>query len=171
MLIRRKILVADDSQMIREMLRLMLSKAGYEVIFAEDGESVVAMAASEKPDLVISDGLLPKLHGFLACKAIKEFENPPKVVLLTGVYTKPTYRWEVKKEYGADDLLLKPVTAVELLACLEKHLAELPLREESIAFADLSAAIELTAPAEKGNFELMPAPRFNAGVYGPTAAS
>ena len=163
---RRKILVADDSQIIREMLRMMLVKGGYEVIFAEDGESVVEMAASQKPDLVITDGLLPKLHGFLACKAIKEFETPPKVVLLTGVYTKPTYRWEVKKNYGADDLLLKPVRAVELLACIEKHLAELPRQEEDVAFSDLSAAIELIAPVQTSSFELLAAESLNTSAYG-----
>jgi DNA-binding response OmpR family regulator len=167
---RRKILVADDSQVMRDLLKLMLVKGGYEVIFAEDGESVVQLAASQKPDLVITDGLLPKLHGFLACKAIKALENPPKVILLTGVYTKPTYRWEVKKEYGADDLLLKPVRSVELIACIEKHLAELPIQEENVAFADLSAAIEIVAPVEKGSFEMLPAPRFNPGVYGPAAS-
>lgn len=170
---RRKILVADDSQIIREMLKLMLVKGGYEVIFAEDGESVVEMAASQKPDMVITDGLLPKLHGFMACKAIKSFETPPKVILLTGVYTKPTYRWEVKNNYGADDLLLKPVRAVDLIACIEKHLADLPLQEEEVAFADLSAAIEMIAPLEAGTLELPPpAQRVHAGAaaYPPVAS-
>lgn len=162
MLKRRKILVADDSQMIREMLRIMLVKGGYEVIFAEDGETAVAMAASEKPDLVVIDGLLPKLHGFLACKAIKEFENPPSVVLLTGVYTKPTYRWEVKKNYGANDLLTKPVSAVDLLACIETQLAEVPRQEEEVAFSSLSTAIG-SIPVEAQSFAMLPAQNHDTG--------
>ena len=139
----RKILVADDSLLIREALRMMLAPEGYQVIFAEDGQKAVEMAASEKPDLVIADGLMPKLHGFLACKAIKELENAPRVVLLTGVYTKPSYKWEVKKNYGADDLLCKPVNRSELIACVEQQLAGLPPREDKIAFADLAEAIEM----------------------------
>jgi DNA-binding response OmpR family regulator len=168
---KRKILVADDSQIIREMLKMMLVKGGYEVMFAEDGESAVAQAASQKPDLVITDGLLPKLHGFMACKAIKQFEAPPKVILLTGVYTKPTYKWEVKKEYGADDLLLKPVRAVELLACVEEHLSEVPVREDEVAFPDLSAAIEMIPQVETDNFELLPsAAGLRAGAAYPPVA-
>ena len=142
----RKILVADDSLIIREMLRMMLAPEGYQIIFAEDGQKAVEMAASEKPDLVIADGLMPKLHGFLACKAIKELENAPRVVLLTGVYTKPTYKWEVKKNYGADDLLTKPVKHAELIECVTRQLAALPPWEDQIAFADLADGIAMTIP-------------------------
>lgn len=169
MLKRKRILVADDSQMMRETLGLVLENSGYEVIFAEDGESAVELAASMKPDLVITDALLPKLHGFLACKAIKEFETPPKVVLLTGVYTKPTYRWEVKK-YGADDLLLKPVRPVELIACIEKHLAALPRAAEDHAFADLTGVNDLNPVVQRVSFAPLPVPSLNTVVLGPPVA-
>lgn len=118
----RKILVVDDDVTTREFLRAVLEQGGYEVVLAEDGIRGVEKAASEKPDLVITDGLLPKLHGFRVCKAIKELDSPPKVIILTGLYTKPTYKWEVKHEFLADDLLTKPVGRAELLACIEKHL-------------------------------------------------
>jgi len=150
----RKILIADDSQVIREALRMMLEPEGYLIMFAEDGQKAVELAASEKPDLVIADGLMPKLHGFLACKAIKELENAPRVVLLTGVYTKPSYRWEVKNNYGADDLLCKPVNRAELIACVEAQLANLPPREDKIAFADLDQAIEMSHPSAPANLVL-----------------
>ena len=123
---RRKILVVDDEVVIRELLTTVLERADYDVILAEDGLSAVEKATSEKPDLVITDGLLPKLHGFLACKAIKELHPAPKVILLTGIYTKLTYKWEVKAQYGADDLLTKTNRPADLLACVEKHLAHLP---------------------------------------------
>src|SRR5262245_66256822 len=105
---KAKILVADDDRFIREMIRIILTRGDYEVIFAEDGARAVELAESEKPDLVLTDGLLPKMHGFVVCKTIKDFPSPPKVILVTAVYTKPTYKWEVKKEYGADDILRKP---------------------------------------------------------------
>jgi DNA-binding response OmpR family regulator len=144
----RKVLVADDSAIIREMLRIMLAPEGYHVIFADDGEKAVEMAANEKPDLVIVDGLMPKLHGFLACKAIKELEDAPRVIMLTGVYTKPTYKWEVRKEYGADDLLTKPVKRDELIDCVKKQLASLPPWEDKIAFTDLADGIEMNVSME-----------------------
>jgi DNA-binding response OmpR family regulator len=125
MQVRRKILVIDDDAVTRELLRSVLTKADYEVVLAEDGLSGVETARCEAPDLVITDALLPKMHGFLVCKAIKAFFSPPKVIILTGLYTKPTYKWSVKRDYGADDLLMKPITPAALLACVAKHLADL----------------------------------------------
>jgi DNA-binding response OmpR family regulator len=119
---RNKILIAEDEPVTREVLRTILTRAGYEVILATDGQTAVEMADSERPDLVLTDGLLPRLHGFLACKAIKEMAAPPKVIILTGVYTKLTYKWEVKKQYGADELLTKPINHKELLDCIANHL-------------------------------------------------
>lgn len=122
----KKILVADDDPPLRKVLGKILTDAGYDVLLAEDGQSAVEKAASERPDLVIADGLMPKMHGFLACKAIKQMESPPKVILLTAVYTKRNYKWEAREQYGADDLLTKPFELSELLACIEKHLADSP---------------------------------------------
>jgi CheY-like chemotaxis protein len=126
MVAKRRILVADDDPSMRELLKSILMRAGYDAIVAEDGLSAVDKADIDQPDLVIIDGLLPKLHGFLACKAIKELIPAPKVILYTAIYTKPTYKWEVKDRYGADDLLAKPAMPADLLACVEKHLAGLP---------------------------------------------
>src|ERR1043166_6376903 len=90
----RTILVADDDRMTREVIGAILLKAGHHVLFAEDGQSALQIATSQKPDLVLIDGLMPKMHGFLACKAIKELPEAPKVILLTAVYTKPSYKCE-----------------------------------------------------------------------------
>ena len=119
----KRILVADDDPPLRKVLGKILADAGYEVMLAEDGQRAVEMAAREKPDLVIADGLMPRLHGFLACKAIKELPSPPKVIMLTAVYTKKNYRWEARDKYRADDFLTKPFELSELLACIDKHLS------------------------------------------------
>jgi DNA-binding response OmpR family regulator len=124
---RRKILVVDDEVIVRDLLKTVLERADYEVILAQDGLTGVEKATSERPDLVIADCLLPRLHGFLACRAIKRLNPAPKVILLTGIYTKMTYKWQVKHEYDADDLLIKPAKPADLLACIAKHLADLPL--------------------------------------------
>ncbi|HJQ70499.1 MAG TPA: response regulator [Blastocatellia bacterium] len=120
----KRILIADDERFIREMLKAILTNEGYEVITAEDGQRAVEMAWRERPDLMLIDGLMPKMHGFVACKKIKEFTAPPKIIILTAVYTKPNYKWEAKREYEADDLLLKPFNVDELLECVRKHLPE-----------------------------------------------
>jgi CheY-like chemotaxis protein len=119
----KKILVADDDPPLRKVLGKILIDAGYDVVLAEDGRQAVEMAGIEKPDLVIADGLMPKLHGFLACKAIKELPCSPKVIMLTAVYTKKNYRWEAREQYRADDFMTKPFELSELLACVDKHLS------------------------------------------------
>ena len=120
---KMKILGADDERVTREVLGKMLTNAGYEVIFAEDGRTAVERASSETPDLVLMDGLMPKMHGFLACKAIKALPTPPRVIMLTGVYTKPTYKWEAKGDFDADGLLTKPIDCEALLAEVESQLS------------------------------------------------
>lgn len=120
---KRRILVADDDPFIRKMLGYILAKADYDVIYAEDGNSVIEKASTEKPDLVLLDGLMPKTHGFLACKAIKELDDAPKVILLTGVYTRLDYKWKVKETYAADDVMTKPFEVPALLASIEQQLS------------------------------------------------
>ncbi|MFP5262158.1 MAG: response regulator [Blastocatellia bacterium] len=119
----QKILVADDDQPLRKVLGKILTSAGYEVILVEDGKAAVEKTIIERPDLVITDGLMPKMHGFLVCRTIKELQPPPKVIMLTAVYTKMHYKWEAKEKYGADELMTKPFEVAELLDCIERHLS------------------------------------------------
>ena len=133
-----KILIADDDRVTRELLGGTLRNAGYEVLFAEDGIDAVDKASTEKPDVVLMDGLMPKMHGFVACKTIKEFENPPKVVLLTGVYTKTSYKWEAKGTYLADGFLSKPFDRELLLALIEGLLKDLERERDFSSLASLA---------------------------------
>lgn len=158
MSVRRKILVIDDDQVIREILKSVLEKADYEVILADNGMSGLEAARRDEPDLVITDGLLPKLHGFLVCKQIKEFESPPKVIILTGLYTKPTYKWDVKRDYNADDLLGKPIEPEALIKCVKKHLADLVTSESAYALPS-----ELSAREAQFDRRPVPAPKVEAG--------
>lgn len=118
----RKILLADDDAAFRKILGNILIRAGYEVVLAEDGQSAVEKATIEKPDLVITDGLMPKLHGFEVCKAVKELNPRPGVIMLTAVYTSPNHKWEVKAKFGADDVITKPCQIADLLRKIEKHM-------------------------------------------------
>lgn len=117
-----KILFADDDPAFRKILGKVLVRAGYDVVLAEDGESAVEKAAAEKPDLVITDGLMPKLHGFLVCKAVKELNPPTKVIMLTAVYTNSNYKWEARNKFGADEIITKPCEIADLLRSIERHM-------------------------------------------------
>lgn len=122
---RRKILLADDDATFRKILGDILTRAGYDVVLAEDGEKALEKAESEKPDLVITDGLMPRLHGFQVCKAVKELHPQTKVIMLTAIYTSPNYRWEAHSKFQVDEIVTKPCQIADLLSKIEKHLPAL----------------------------------------------
>jgi DNA-binding response OmpR family regulator len=118
-----RILVADDDRLMREILRVILGRAGYEVSLAEDGLRAVEMAAEEKPDLVLSDGMLPGLHGYEVCKVIKRFEDPPAVFLVTGSSPDSTDKSQIMRDCGADMVFFKPTDYGELVECIRRQLS------------------------------------------------
>src|SRR5262245_58706231 len=83
---KRRILIADDSVNTRGILRFMLQNQGFELIEAENGEDALAKAGASLPDLIVLDGMMPKMSGFDACRELKQ--NPKTkaipVILLTA---------------------------------------------------------------------------------------
>jgi CheY-like chemotaxis protein len=75
----RKILVVDDEAGIRTVLRLALTRAGYEVAEAEDGEQALERIADSLPDLVLLDVMMPGMGGCAVCQILRE--NPQTAVL------------------------------------------------------------------------------------------
>jgi len=125
-----KILVADDSPNIREILKLSLETDGFTVVLAEDGEQALARVAQEKPDLVIMDIMMPKVNGFQVCRRLKS--NPAThdvpVIMLTAKSGDQDVFWG--KDCGADDYMTKPFSTRELGKTIDRLLA---LRQESRA--------------------------------------
>jgi DNA-binding response OmpR family regulator len=80
-----KVLIADDDQTIRALLRDMLAEMGHVVVTAANGAEAVDLAASEHPDAVILDFLMPKLSGLDALKAMRERGLLMPAVLLTAI--------------------------------------------------------------------------------------
>ena len=120
----KKILFADDEALFRKAVREMLILAGYEVVMAEDGQTALRKVSTERPDLVISDVLMPGLNGLFLCKVAKILYPDMKVILLTGIATEPVYEKRAKTEYRADALLKKPIKIRDLIDCIEGLLAE-----------------------------------------------
>ncbi len=120
-----KILVVDDDKVTLTMLQMTLARAGYEVAIARDGADGYDLACRIKPDLMISDMLLPKLHGIDLCKKIKE--NPDlagmKIILMTAVYKGMPFKSEARF-CGADDLLNKPLDTKNLLSRVKELLSQ-----------------------------------------------
>lgn len=116
----KKVLIVDDDRVTLTMFEQILSNSGYEVISAKDGEEGYERALEVKPDLLISDMLIPKVDGLQLCKRIKE--NPAlshtKVILMTGVYKGMIFRFDAK-EVGADDFVEKPFEKDDLIKRIE----------------------------------------------------
>jgi DNA-binding response OmpR family regulator len=116
---RRTILVVDDDQRMRRLLRLNLDKDGYRVVTAEDGPAGLESAELDPPDLILLDVMMPGMDGFTVLQRLREFTDVP-VVLLTA---KGEEQDKVRGlDLGADDYLTKPFGPAELLARVRANL-------------------------------------------------
>lgn len=112
----KRVLVVDDSPTERFFLTDLLRKNGYDVVTAENGEQGVAMAKSERPDLVLMDVVMPGLNGFQATRQISRDPATQGVpVIMCTTKDQETDRvWGMRQ--GATDYVTKPVVVDELLA-------------------------------------------------------
>ena len=95
-----KILVVDDDTNICELLRLYLTKEGYQVTVANDGEEGLEKFNQVKPDMVLLDVMMPKMDGLEVCRRIRKAGNTP-VMMLTA--KGETFDKVLGLELGADD--------------------------------------------------------------------
>lgn len=114
-----QILVIDDEEQIRRALRSVLEARGYEVAAAATGQSGLAAAVDETPDLVVLDLTLPDMSGFVVAERLREWYEGPIIVLSVrdGDADKIA-----ALDLGADDYLTKPFSSGELLARIRAHL-------------------------------------------------
>ena len=114
-----RILVVDDDESLRDLLRLHLSSAGYEVEVAEDAISAGYRVLKNPPDLIITDVEMPHMDGFAFVAALKADKSLPyvPVIFLTSVEDGDTRG----KELGAVGYVTKPVRADRLLALVAQH--------------------------------------------------
>lgn len=111
----RKILIVDDSATDRHILSNILTRGGYQVGFASNGEDGVAMSKEGSPDLVLMDVVMPGLNGFQATRMITKNKATMHIpIILCTTKSQPTDRiWGLRQ--GAKDYITKPVVAEELL--------------------------------------------------------
>ena len=114
-----RILIVDDSPTQLNVISRVLSKHGYEIITAEDGEIGVMKAVSEKPDIILMDVVMPNLNGFQATRQITR--NPETshipVIMLTSKDQDTDKVWAQRQ--GASDYLTKPPSETDLLVKIQ----------------------------------------------------
>jgi DNA-binding response OmpR family regulator len=108
-----KILIVDDEPRYVRLMEANLMTEGYQVLKAYNGQQAVDIVADQKPDLVLLDIMMPVLDGFGACERIREFSMVP-IIMVTA---KGEEHDRVRGlDLGADDYIVKPFSATELLA-------------------------------------------------------
>jgi len=110
----QRILIIEDETPMRTALADLMEGEGYRVLTAADGESGLARALAEKPDLLLLDLMMPKLDGFAVCAELRRQNRGVPVLILTA---KGQIEDRVTGlDAGADDYLVKPFSSEELLA-------------------------------------------------------
>ena len=118
-----KILLVEDNEMNRDMLSRRLERKGYHVVLAVDGESGVAMARAEAPDLILLDMSLPVLDGWEAARQLKAKPETKAIPIIALTAHAMAGDREKAIEAGCDDYDTKPI---ELPRLLDKIAALLP---------------------------------------------
>jgi two-component system chemotaxis response regulator CheY len=116
----KNILTVDDSKTIREMVKFILTSAGYSVIEAEDGEKALQTLSSQKTDLIITDLNMPNMHGITLIKTLRgmpDFKTTPILMLTTE---QGDDRKGEGRAAGATGWIVKPFDPEKLLQVIQK---------------------------------------------------
>ncbi len=119
---RRKIVIVDDDEWVRRLLRTTLSAEEYEIAEAIDGDSGLKLIRDTSPDLVLLDWQMPGQHGSLVLDALKEERPTLPVIVLTAEVRQS--QSELAESLGAAVYLNKPFSPLELLETVEGLLSK-----------------------------------------------
>jgi DNA-binding response OmpR family regulator len=122
------ILLADDDELIVDVLLHRLKKEGFDVLVALDGESALSLARSHHPDLVLLDVMMPRLQGFEVCREIRRESTVP-ILMLTARGDEMDRI--IGLDVGADDYIIKPFSFRELLARIRANLRRAEFSSEA----------------------------------------
>lgn len=117
-------MVADDSEDIRELMRVLLTQLGYRVVEAADGREAVEAVRKERPALILMDVSMPVLDGFEATRLIRRIEGGRAVVILAFSALSSGVGRAGALAAGCDDYVRKHIGLNELSALLERYLSD-----------------------------------------------
>lgn len=156
-----KILVADDSPVIRTAVSVILNEAGFEVVTAEDGIDTIQKFYAERPDLLVLDIQMPKMTGYMAARLLKEDWSVAHVpILILTAHDSAEDRYWADKS-GADGYLTKETLGDDLIpairsASVSKALSELSgsQADESVDLDQVDVLARVTAMLDRKLFEM-----------------
>jgi two-component system cell cycle response regulator DivK len=117
-----KVLLVEDNEMNRDMLSRRLQRRGYEVLIAVDGGEGVAMAQSQKPDLILMDMSLPVLDGWAASKQLKSQPDTAGIPIIALTAHAMQGDEDKARAAGCDDYDTKPIDLPRLIEKIESQI-------------------------------------------------
>jgi DNA-binding response OmpR family regulator len=143
---QKTILIVDFEPESCEELQQILQSEDFLVLTAADGNQALAMFDAARPDLVLTEALLPKLNGFELCKQItnRELREVRPVIMYSAIYKGEKYQKEAVSGCGALEFLEKPIPKWQLLKAVRNALAAVPQRKAeaaNIASSESGAAL------------------------------
>ncbi len=125
-----RLLIVDDKEQDRYLLKTLLEKSGYLVDAAGDGVQALSIARAEPPDMIVSDVLMPVMDGFSLCRECRRDERFRQVpfIFYTATYTDPRDE-DFALNLGADKFIVKPVEPSVLLQMIQETLSSRPQRK------------------------------------------
>ncbi|MGC9964039.1 MAG: response regulator [Syntrophobacteraceae bacterium] len=120
----RTVLVVDDSTSIRNLIEKALTKAGFNVISAENGRDALELLGKDTPDMILSDLHMPELDGFGLCKSVHSDKNLSQIpfIIMSSDGDRATMRRLL--QYGASAYLVKPFNIDQLVVTAERFLSD-----------------------------------------------
>jgi putative two-component system response regulator len=114
-----KVLIADDDETTRTIMETLVSKLGYEIVSAEDGEKAAALWQTHRPSVVITDWNMPGMNGLELCRHIRKNEGNSYTYVLMVTSRRSNDDMLQGMEAGVDDYIVKPVARYEILIRLK----------------------------------------------------
>ncbi|MBR0460383.1 response regulator [Candidatus Saccharibacteria bacterium] len=155
-----KVMLVEDDASLREIYSIRLAAEGYEIISAGDGEEALAVAVKEKPDLILSDVMMPKISGFDMLDILRSTPETKdiKVVMMTALSSEDQRKRG--EALGADRYLVKSQVGIEdVVNVIHEVLGDRdPVSASTANTADITAPANPATPTAPATPSAQPAP-------------
>jgi two-component system, cell cycle response regulator DivK len=121
-----RVLIVDDAELNRKVVKTVLLAQGFEVLEAHDGEEAVQMATEHLPDIVLMDVQLPKIDGYEATRLLRAQESTHHLPIIALTAHAMPGESERAQEAGCDGYISKPINTRTLVEQISEHLKQTP---------------------------------------------
>lgn len=134
-----KIIIVDDEEHIRELLKFNLENSGYSTIYADNGIDALKLIKSERPQLILLDLMIPGMDGYDVCKEVRKDTNISTTPIIMITAKGEEFDKVLGLELGADDYITKPFSIREILARIKAVLRRTSVQniDESYKFGNI----------------------------------